>query len=281
MKLTHLYKRMLVLALAAGTSLSCEDAQTDIFVPANIYFPKSGNVEIVPLAGESVYDFAVYKSGINQSGSVKAVVEVDKSLGNSFIASNPGYSILPDQNYSLASGEISIGEGEERGMVKINFKGIGSAALNGNFVLPLQIKSVNGNASVLESKKTAYLLIKRFRNAFEGDYRIEGVKEATGVSPVKIQSVSRATTVDASTIRIPGAESDMIIDLKIEGNTVSITPAPGSEKYEIRNTPGKNSTWAGEFDASYQRNKGTFKLFYTYVLNGREFNVTKEVKFWL
>jgi hypothetical protein len=103
----------------------------------------------------------------------------------------------------------------------------------------------------------------------------------TDASLQKIDEVITSTSIDANTIKVKGPVSGINLLLTVQNGEVLVKGAPGSEAFNVQNTAGKKSTYTGTFNEVYQRNKGTYMLYYTYTSSGNLMEVTEELKFWL
>ncbi len=248
---------------------SCEKGIDEISVDSVVYLPQSGLSEHVPLLGESVYRLGVYKSGVNQEHAVVSVaLGLDAAAFTEFSVSNPGYELLPESYYSLPAGEVTMDRGSERGDYLIHLKRIDENFINKNYVLPIAIREVTPGAQINEEKKRVLLHLKRFRNNYETKYKAFGTVTGPGESERTIDQARESLSVSGNIIRVPGTETAMSLHLAVSGTQVTVTAAPGSEGFDIRPDPDHNSVYEGQFDETYQVSKGTFRLFYTYLLNG-------------
>lgn len=263
---------------------SCEKGIETVEVDSTVYLPLSGLSAQTALLGESIYELGVYKAGVNQKNAgVTVNLKIDQDAFNEFFALNPGYELLPETYYSIASSSVVIPKDKERESYKIHLKGIDESFVDKKYILPVSIESVSPSVEILEEQNTVLLNFSRYRNAYECLYKAFGkitLTDGENATATIDEQVS-TTTVSANTIRVKGAESNLNLLLTVHDNEVIINGAPGSESYNVKNTEGKNSTYTGNFDPTYQANKGTFKLFYTYTLNGQEKNAEVELKFWL
>lgn len=261
---------------------SCEKGMDTIEHDSTVYLPVNGLSEQTILLGESIFELGVYKAGINQDhAGVTVKLKVDQEAFAEFRASNPGYQLLPESYYSMETPEVVIGENSEREFCKIHFKGIDENFINKKYILPVSIESVSPSVEVMENGKTVLLSFPRFRSLYESLYKAEGkVTPAAGGDPVKLDEQVSATSVSANTIMIKGAENNMKLLLTVLENSVSVKAGAGSEGYGIKNTDGKASTYSGIFDPVVQSNRGAFKLYYSYVLNGEQMDAEVDLKFW-
>lgn len=261
---------------------SCEKGMDTIDYDSTVYLPMNGLSEQTILLGESVFELGVYKAGINQDhAGVTVKLKVDQDAFLEFRASNPGYQLLPESYYSLETSEVTIGKNSEREFCRIHFKGIDENFINKKYILPISIESVSPSVAIMESGKTVLLSFPGFRSVYESLYKAEGkVTPLAGGDPVKVDEQVSATSVSANTIMIKGAENTMKLLLTVLENNVTVKAAAGSESYAIKNTDGKTSTYSGVFDPVVQSNRGTFKLYYSYLLNGEQMDAEVELKFW-
>lgn len=280
MRFIRLYSILMVLVVSLST-MSCETGLKSISVPSHIYFPQTGNLNVVPLLGESIYTLKVYKSGLPENGGASVSVNVDKGEADNFINKNPDYQLLPDEFYSLLSSRVEFSKGEESKPIDIQFKGISPTFVEANYVLPLRLQNTTGGAELIENKSLLYIVVTRYRNPYEGEYRIYGTATRENGTTAKIETETTALSTASNTIKVQGAENSMKLHLTIENGNVTITGAPGSEDFQIKNTEGKASTYTGTFDPNYQRDNGTFQLYYSYVVEEKVVNVAAEMKFWL
>nr|WP_121269197.1 DUF1735 domain-containing protein [Pedobacter schmidteae] len=263
---------------------SCEKGLDSIHVESIVYIPNSGLTSQTVLLGESVYKLGVYKSGVNQQTStVKVNLEVDQEAFAKFLTSNPGYELLPTANYDIEATEVAIGEGQERADLNIRLTNITEAFVNKKYVLPIGIRSVSSDVKINADKKVAFLYFARFRSAYECKYKVFGqVTDQAGNFVKKVDEVLIPSSVAANIIDVTGPETAMKLRLTVQNNKVMIAGAPGSEAFNIQPNPAKGeSTYAGAFDVSYQANKGTFKLFYSYVFGGKPYNAAVDLSFTL
>ncbi|MDP4206954.1 MAG: DUF1735 domain-containing protein [Bacteroidota bacterium] len=277
-----------LLILAVFSFSSCENGIDTIKVDSTVYLPQSGlSVQTVPL-GESDFALGVYKAGLNPTNpTVTVKLDVDQAAGEDFIANNPGYEILPESYYSLPSQTVVIPKGQEREYFNIHLKGIDESFVNEKYILPISIQSVDANAQINDDKKVAILQFSRFRNNYEASYKAYGTAVLSGTTSDgqilldEVDLAAAVTSVDANTIKIKGALNDMFLNLSVQNGQVQVTGAPGSEKYNIRATAGKTSTYTGAYDSTYKCNKGVYQLYYTYTSAGIDMDVAVQYKFWL
>ncbi len=262
--------------------VSCEKGMDTIEYDSTVYLPMNGLSEQTILLGESIFELGVYKAGINQDhAGVTVKLKIDQEAFSEFRASNLEYQLLPETYYSIETPEVVIGKNSEREFYKIHLKGIDENFINKKYILPISIESVSPSVEIMESAKTVFLSFPRFRSIYECLYKVTGkVTPAAGGDPVKVDEQVSATSVSANTIMIKGAENNMKLLLTILENSVAVNAGTGSESYGIKNTDGKTSTYSGIFDPVVQTNRGTFKLFYSYMLNGLQMDAEVELKFW-
>ncbi|GAA5219397.1 DUF1735 domain-containing protein [Membranihabitans marinus] len=277
-------KYLLFILILSGVGIGCEKGIDLIEVEGKVYLPNAGVSEYSPLLGESTYQLGVYRSGINQKiGDLSINLDVNESLLEDFLGENPGFQMLPEDFYTIPTKELVLNEGEERVMFDILLKNIDSTFPDTNYVLPVSIKEVDPVVEIIETQRDAFLIMKRFRNQYEGLYKIKGTElsvESNVVSAIDV--VKNAISVDDKSIRIDGLTNGVNLIVKInDDGVVDITPGLGSEDLGIVNTPDKKSTYSGQFSAEYQRSMGVLKLYYTYTINDKEINAEIELKSWL
>jgi hypothetical protein len=286
---------------------SCEKGLDNVQYESTIYFPQSGFNDVSLLQGESTYDLAVYRAGINQSQkNLDVEVVYDQAGGEAFINDSNNYTLtflgfpilfkdipeadryklLPEGFYTLPQGTVSIKGDEVRGFYSINFKNITDALSGTKYILPLKIVGTNPEATLLAEKSSVILHLSNPRNVWAGLYKSMGEVTTSGTSDVlKIDTECEALTIDENTISIPGPIIGMKVYVSINNNQVTVTSGVGSEAYNIQDISGQPSTYEGAFNETYQRNKGNFKLYYTYeIVTGgvtTVFTVEEELKFWL
>lgn len=262
---------------------SCEKGIDAIKVDGTVYIPNSGLSTQTALLGESIFKLGVYRAGVNQENGVTVNLEVDQNAFADFQTTNPGYEILPVVNYSIPSGTVIIGKGDEREDLNIHLTNINENTFVGKkYVLPVSIKSVNPDTKINEGKKVAFLYFSRFRNAYEAKYKAYGAVTSDGASVVKIDEVQSPTSISANVLEVAGPVAGMKLRLAILNDKVQVTGAPGSEAYAIQNDLSKGeSTFVGHFDPVYQTYKGSFKLFYTYLLSGKVQQAAVDLTFTL
>ncbi|MEQ7798995.1 DUF1735 domain-containing protein [Pedobacter sp. ASV1-7] len=249
---------------------SCEKGLDTIKLDGVVYIPNSGLSTQTALLGESIFKLGVYRAGVNQENSVTVNLDVDQDAFAEFQTDNPGYEILPTSNYSIPSGTVVIGGGNEREDLNIRLANINENTFVGKkYVLPISIKNVNPNTKINQEKKIAFLYFSRFRNAYEAKYKAYGTVKSDGVSVLKIDEVQSPVSVSANVLEVAGPVPLLKLRLTILNDKVQITGAPGSEAYAVQNDPKEESTFIGQFDTVYQTYKGDFKLFYTYLSNGK------------
>jgi|GEM_PF-1222198 len=283
MKNIHFTNLILLLLLLFA---SCEKGIDTAKVDSTVYLVQSGLTTQTALLGTSQFSLGVYKAGINQQNpSVTVTLGIDQNAGNDFIASNPGYEILPSDYYTLPDDHVSIGKGSDREFYHINLKGIDETFTNKKYILPISITGVDNNAKLDTTRDIAILQFSRFRNVYEADYKSYGQAVLSGTTDgnlLKIDEViTNTTSIDANTIQVKGPVSKLNLLLTIQNGQVIIKGAPGSEAFNVQNTPGKTSSYTGSFNETYQSNKGTYTLYYTYTTSGNTMEVTEELKFWL
>jgi len=271
-----------LLFFAVILCISCEKGEDMINVDSTVYIPNSGLTTQTALLGESVFKLGVYKAGINQKDArVTVNMGVDQDAFTAFLATNPGYELLPATNYNIPSAEVVIGG--EREDLNIRLTNITENTFTGKkYVLPISIRSTSPEAKMNAEKKVAFLYFSRFRNAYESKYKMYGEVTSDAGAITKIDEVQLPVSVSANVLEITGPVAGMKVRLAVMNNKVVITGAPGSEIYAIQNNTAKGeSTYAGSFDPVYQAYKGAFKLFYSYMLNGKVQQVAVELSFTL
>lgn len=273
----------LIILLSILLFPSCEKGIDMIEQDSTVYLPMHGLSDQTVLLGESILELGVYKAGLNQANAEITVnLKIDQDAFNDFLASNPGYKLLPETYYSILSSGIKISKNKEREFYKIHLKGIDESFVNKKYILPVSIESVSPETDILEDERTVLLSFSKYRNAYECLYKALGkVTSSVGGAQTIVDERISATTLSANTIKVKGAENNMNLLLTIQGNNVVISGASGSENYNLKNTDGKNSTYVGTFDPVNQTNRGTFTLFYSYTLNGQQMDAEVELKFWL
>ena len=271
-----------ILMLSVLLFASCEKGIDTVEQNSTVYLPMYGLSEQTVLLGESILELGVYKAGINQKNAeVTVTLKIDQEAFNEFLASNPGYTLLPETYYSILSPSVEISENKEREFYKIHLKGIDESFVNKKYILPVSIESVSPEADILEDGKTVFLSFSKYRNAWECLYKVFGkVTSSVGGAQTVIDERINATTLSANCIKIKGAENNMNLLLTLQGNNVAISGASGSENYNLKNTDGKSSTYSGIFDPVTQSNRGTFTLFYSYTLKGQQMDAEVELMFW-
>ena len=264
---------------------SCEKGIETVEYQSTVYIPNSGATTQTVLLGSSEIQLGVYHAGINQSiSSVNVTLGIDEAAAATFISNNTGYEILPSSYYTLPESVVKIGKGQERGMYKIQLKGIDENFINKKYFLPISIQSVDKDVAVSETEKLAIIQFNRYRNVYEAKYKAYGQIVLSGTTDTNIQKVDEvvtSTTVDANTIMVKGAVPGLNLLLKVQNGQVLISGATGSEAFNVANTSGKTSTYAGSFSDVYQCNTGTYTLYYTYTSAGKQMDATVELKFWL
>lgn len=271
-----------LLLLSAIFCLSCEKGEDMIKVDSTVYIPNSGLSTQTALLGESVFKLGVYKAGItSKDASVTVSMGVDQQAFTTFLATNPGYELLPSANYIITSPEITIGK--ERADLDIRLTNITESTFTGKkYVLPVRIKSTSPDVKMNAGKQVAFLYFSRFRNVYESKYKAYGqVVNETGAI-TKIDEVQSPVSVSANALDVSDAATGLKLRLTIMNNKVLVTGAPGFEGYNVQNNPAKGeSTYVGQFDPVYQTYKGTFKLFYSYTSGGKLLQAAVELSFTL
>lgn len=272
-----------ILVLSTLLFGSCEKGIDTVERDSTVYLPMSGLSEQTVLLGESIFELGIYKAGINQpNDEVTVNLQIDQEAFDTFRALNPGYKLLPESYYSILTPSVEIQKNKEREFCLIQLKGIDESFVNKKYILPISIESVTPEVEILDERKTVLLSFSKYRNAYECLYKAYGKSiSSDGLIQKTVDEQLKATTVSANTVKVKGIEANMYLLLTIMENGVAISGAPGSEKFNIKNTEGKNSSYIGTFDPVYQTNKGTFTLFYSYVLDGQLMNAELELKFWL
>jgi len=260
---------------------SCKKGLDEVEYPSTIYIPQSGLSEHTVLLGESTYSLGVYKSGVNNKVESTIKIVVDTEAFGEFILSNPSYELLPEKYFSIPNNEVLMGEEDENIPFNIHLKNIDEDYINKNYVLPISIVSASNGLSINPDKSSAFLHFSRFRNLYEGQYRIKGVVFPID-DPTEIRKIDQVTSPISETeniLRISGPEAGMNLLLVISNNGVKVEGASGSEDFLIQDSGA--STYSGQFDSIYQRFKGEFKLNYTYTLNDKKVNAIIEMGFIL
>lgn len=280
----NIHSTYLILLLAVLFA-SCEKGIDTAKVDSTIYLVQSGLTTQTALLGTSQFSLGVYKAGINQKNpDVAVAIGLDEEAGNTFIAANPGYQILPNTFYALPENNVFIGKSSEREFYHINLKGIDETFINEKYILPISIKSVNNDAVLDTTRKVAILQFTRFRNVYEAKYKAYGQAVLSGTPDtdlLKVDEVLTSTSVDANTIQVKGPVAGLNLLLTVQNGQVTVKGAAGSEAFAVQNTPGKTSTYTGAFNSVYQSNNGTYTLYYNYTVSGKVMAVTEELKFWL
>lgn len=276
--------KLLNTALLLGMLMvsSCEKGLDTIKVDGTVYIPNSGLTTQTALLGESIFKLSVYRAGVNQENSVTVNLEVDQNAFAEFQVNNPGYEMLPANHYNIPSGTVAIGAGEERESLNIRLTNVSENTFTGKkYVLPVSIKSVNPDTKINEEKKVAFLYFSRFRNAYEAKYKAYGKVTSDVGALTNIDEVQSPVSVAANVLEVAGPVTGMKLRLTIQNDKVQVTGATGSEIYAIQNDPSRESTFLGQFDPVYQAYKGNFKLFYTYLLSGKQQQVEVDLTFTL
>jgi len=274
-----------LILLSAVLWTSCEMGLDTVKMDSVVYLPQSGLTTQTALLGDSKFKLGVYNAGYNQNNpTVTVSIGIDQVAAAQFIAANPGYEILPANFYSLPDQTVLIGSGSAREYYHIELKGITEAFTDKMYILPISIKGVDSDAKIDSSKMVALLHFARFRNVYEAKYKAFGRAVLAGTVDtdlVRVDEELTSTSVDANTIQVKGTASGMNLLLKVQNGQVTITGAPGSEAFDIKNTSGKTNTYVGEFNQDYQCNVGTYTIYYTYTVTGKQMDVTTELKFTL
>jgi hypothetical protein len=263
---------------------ACEKGLDSVEVDNTVYIPNSGVSPQTALLGESIYQLGVYHAGVNQREEQLTVnLGVDEAAFATFLTTNPGYEMLPSTYYSIPNNDVILDKENPRSFLNIHFKNVDESFVNKKYVLPVSIKSVSAEVKINEAKRVTFLTFSRFRNAYESKYKAYGqVKDETAAVVRKIDEVISTTSVSANAIDVTGLETGMKVRLTILNNKVTIRSAPGSETFNVQNNAvAGESTFEGEFDKVYQSNKGTFKLFYTYTLSGKQLQAAVDLSFTL
>ncbi|MGD9557644.1 MAG: DUF1735 domain-containing protein [Mangrovibacterium sp.] len=278
-KLYSIFALVLVLML-----FSCEKGTDLIDYDSTVYLPQYGLSNQTVLLGESVFELAVYKAGINQEhAAVTVTMQVDQAAFDTFRASNPEYSLLPERYYSIESMTVAISKDQEKAPFRIQLKGVDESFTGKKYILPVSIAGVSPSVNLLESQQTVFLSFSSYRNVYESAYKAYGKVTPLGSEEVsiKVDEEVSAATVSANTISVKGAENNMDLLLTVKDSEVLISGTSGSANFQIRNTAGKTSTYSGTFDPVQQCNRGTFLLFYTYTVGGQDMNAEVELRFLL
>ncbi|MNY20403.1 hypothetical protein D3C86_1538790 [compost metagenome] len=249
-------------------------------VDNTIYIPNSGLTTQTALLGESVFKLGVYKAGINKNDThVSVNLGVDQDAFTAFLATNPGYELLPAANYNIPSADVTITE--EREELNIILTNINENTFAGKkYVLPISIKSISPSIKLNETKKTAFLYFTRYRNVYESKYKAYGKLTSDVGAITKIDEVQTSTSVSPNTLEFAGPVTGMKLRLAVLDNKVLVSGAPGSEVYAIQNSPAiGESTYSGQFDPVHQVNRGKFSLFYNYVVGGKIQQVAVDLTF--
>lgn len=272
-----------ILLLLCLSFASCEKGIEQIEMDSKVYLPASGLYEQPVLLGESVFELGVYKSGINQANaSVTVQLNVDEAALMAYKATNAKCELLPEKYYHIDSYTVTIAEGKEREAFKVNLHGIDENFVGKNYILPLSITSVSPSVEILEGKKTVLVSFNRFRNAWECKYRAVGTVTPAGAekATIRIDEVMETTTMSVNSIQLQGPENNMDVLLTVLNDKVLVSSGAKSEKFQIKNTEGKTSTYVGSFDPVCQSFRGVFRLYYSYTINGQEMNVEVTLNFW-
>lgn len=286
MKLYKLVMSAFLITLLTG----CEKGIDLIDVENTVYIPQAGYSSQTALLGESTFGLSVYKAGIGKGGSVNVTVGVDEAALEEFKTNNKDYAdytILPQEYYSLESENLSIAESSYESFVNIKLKGIGTDFKDTKYILPVAIKSASEGTKINEEKSVAFIHFNRYRNVYEGLYKAYGsATDNKGNSPVKTDKEKTLTSSgDKSVTTLVANETNVQMLLTVgENGNVTVAPAPGFESRNIKNSSDA-STYTGSFDEGYQRDKGVFKLNYTYTDGNADnptiYTVSEEIKFWL
>ena len=287
MKKYNIIPLVFLFLLSLGIS-SCEKGIDMVEYPSTIYFPQSGLSDVNLLWGESTYELAVYRAGINQSNkSFDVTVVYDQAGGEEFINDSTNYEVLivagdtvpfqdypdslkyrllPAEYYTLPGEKVHIDSNSERAFFILSFNNVTDALRGAKYVLPLKIESVSPDAKILMEKSFVALHLN-YRNVYGGPYRVIGKASSPNDSTnLKIDDVYQAKSIGENTIRIPGPIRDkndveMLVDVTINNGAVTVAAAEGFEHYNVQTV---DCSYNGEFNEKYQRNKGDFKLIYTY-----------------
>ena len=315
MKKYNIIPLVFLFLLSLGIS-SCEKGIDMVEYQSTIYFPQSGLSDVNLLWGESTYELAVYRAGINQSNkSFDVTVVYDQVGGEQFINDSVNYEVLivagdtvpfqdypdslkyrllPAEYYTLPGEIVHIDSNSERAFFTLSFNNVTDALRGAKYILPLKIESVSPDAEILMEKRFVALHLN-YRNVYEGPYRVIGkVSSPSDSTDLKVDDVYQAKSIGENTIRIRGPikdEDDVLVDVSIINGAVTVTAAEGFEYYNIQSG---DCTYNGEFSEKYQRNKGDFKLIYTYEVEKMvkqedntmqpeiwDYTVDEVLKFWL
>lgn len=287
-----LYK-LFALALLSFALAGCDEGIDLIDVENTVYIPQSGYSQQTVLLGESTHYLTIYKAGLPESPAIDVTVDVDEEAFEKFKADNPAYAsytLLPSDYYSFETKTLDIPSDKAENLLKIKMKGIDESFTDTKYILPVAIKSVS-QGKINEEKSVAFLHFSRYRNAYEGRYRAQGTSTGSNGSTENVDTDKKELTTSGvrSVIANVANSGDIKMNLEVaEDGTVTVTSAPGSEAYSVWNDTEK-STYEGSFDPFYQRNKGVFKLHYTYeivqvvesVTITTTYHVSEELTFWL
>ena len=275
--------KFLIVAVLISLS-SCDKGIENISFDSTVYIPSNGIREFAPLLGESIYQVGLFWAGVNQKESgitVYLKVDADSLARYNAVNKQANYQLLPEMYYDIPQTTVNLSD--ERSLVDIRFKNIDEWFTDKNYILPISIESVSPLVNVEAKRKTIFLHLTRFRNIYEGRYK--GFGPITSDDNKIVSKVDKddfiATTVNANTIMVRGAEVTMNILLTVKNDgTVEVTNAPGSEAFHVKNLVGYESVYTGEFDHKYQRTWGVFDLYYQYVLGAANMYVHVELKSW-
>lgn len=280
--------RCLLLAFLLLLTLSCDQDLEMNSVKTTTYLPQYGLTTHSLLIGNSLFRLELYKAGFLESPGVTAQIQVDVTAFNRFKQDNPSYSdyvLLPSMYYSIENMKVTIPKGSYSKPLIISLKNIDESYINKKYILPISIKSVSGG-QLNESKSVAFLHFNHYRNVYDGTYLATGTCVGVFGDRLGMYTNKKLVTVGPKSVtttigNYSTSTSNMLLTV-LENGQVSIQSAPGSEHREVQNDPVKMSTYSGDFDTFYQRNKGVFKLYYRYTDEmGERFSVEEELKFWL
>lgn len=276
------YKFLIITILSSIILISCEKGLDTVEYDSTVYLPSAGITEVTPLLGESIYQIGIYWAGINvKESGITVYLKVDAdSLARYLAEKQSDYKLLPETYYDIPVTTVNLAD--DRSLVNIHLKNIDDRFTGNNYILPISIESVNPLVNVAPSKKTIFLNFTRFRNIYEGTYKVFGPITSEDNEVVStVDEVADAVSTAANTIKIKGAENNMNILLTVKSDgVVAISSAPGSESYQVTNMEGYKSVFTGSFDNQYQRAWGVFDLYYQYTLGITTMYVHAQLKSW-
>ena len=159
-KMKSMRKLAGLLVAIALVSFSCSDDSEPLMV--SVSFPDAANNPIVKTIE---LEDTTFKFGISSDqaaeGIVEATIEVDLALVSSFNTANQtSYLSMVDDAYGLSANKLTISDGASKSdSLSLTIKPAGKLEREKSYLLPVIMKTINGNGIINDLYKVNYFVI--------------------------------------------------------------------------------------------------------------------------